>query len=486
MFGSTILEVAIGMVFVYLLMSLICSAANEIIESVLKNRATDLELGLRELFNQEGGGHLAEIFYNHPMISGLFRGKYTREAGKAIGFLDYLKRTNLPTYIPSRNFTYAVLDLLLHPPAAPGSARDDAAEMAAAQSATGDEAARSAATREAAAAAAAEAPVLVEDAPAPITLDKVREAVLENLSRSQAGRALRTLVEQSKNIDELRKNMEAWFDSAMDRVSGNYKRRTKWIIFMIGFVLTVVLNVNTITIAKRLATDNALREVIVAEAEAYARANAADATNANTQQPGVNTNANGAARQRFDENRAALEGLGLPIGWPNGFYLFWQEGFPGPFSTWQHFLLPLIGWLMTAAAISLGAPFWFDLLNKIMVIRSTVKPHEKSPEESSEDRQQQPENRLAISLKTEGAASETPGGGAAVGGFSPGGVGGGGGGAAVGGIPASEPAPTAEPKFAAAPMPEDDESDLDSCEAVIESTDATPDEELPPTKGGVG
>ena len=46
----------------------------------------------------------------------------------------------------------------------------------------------------------------------------------------------------------------------------------------------------------------------------------------------------------------------------------------------------IIGWLITAAAVTLGAPFWFDVLNKIMVIRSTVKPKEKSPDEGSEDR----------------------------------------------------------------------------------------------------
>ena len=44
------------------------------------------------------------------------------------------------------------------------------------------------------------------------------------------------------------------------------------------------------------------------------------------------------------------------------------------------------GWLMTAFAVMLGAPFWFDMLNKFMVIRSTVKPREKSREEGSEDR----------------------------------------------------------------------------------------------------
>jgi hypothetical protein len=46
----------------------------------------------------------------------------------------------------------------------------------------------------------------------------------------------------------------------------------------------------------------------------------------------------------------------------------------------------LLGWAITAFAISLGAPFWFDLLNKFMVIRSTVKPFEKSQPEGSEDR----------------------------------------------------------------------------------------------------
>jgi hypothetical protein len=53
----------------------------------------------------------------------------------------------------------------------------------------------------------------------------------------------------------------------------------------------------------------------------------------------------------------------------------------------NNWYLKIIGWLITALAISLGAPFWFDILNKIMVVRSTVKPHEKSPEEASEDKQ---------------------------------------------------------------------------------------------------
>ena len=65
----------------------------------------------------------------------------------------------------------------------------------------------------------------------------------------------------------------------------------------------------------------------------------------------------------------------------------------------------VIGWFITAFAISLGAPFWFDILNKIMVIRSTVKPFEKSPPEGSEDRQ--PQAPVALLKLDTGAAATT-------------------------------------------------------------------------------
>src|SRR5436190_22299908 len=51
MFNSPVLEVAIGMIFFYLLLSLICTALNELIEAWLKNRAYDLEHGIRKLLD---------------------------------------------------------------------------------------------------------------------------------------------------------------------------------------------------------------------------------------------------------------------------------------------------------------------------------------------------------------------------------------------------------------------------------------------------
>ena len=83
-----------------------------------------------------------------------------------------------------------------------------------------------------------------------------------------------------------------------------------------------------------------------------------------------------------------IESLGLPIGWEyeNDPRRRWPGlDFTGPGGWGDQIYWHWLGWLVTALAVSLGAPFWFDLLNKFIVVRSTVKPKEKSPEEPSKD-----------------------------------------------------------------------------------------------------
>jgi hypothetical protein len=81
---------------------------------------------------------------------------------------------------------------------------------------------------------------------------------------------------------------------------------------------------------------------------------------------------------RLEMNLDKIKSLGLPIGWDRS-----NPKLVPPSNDIGAWLLKIFGWLITAFAISLGAPFWFDLLNKFMVVRSTVKPREKSPEEPS-------------------------------------------------------------------------------------------------------
>ena len=110
MFNSTILDVAIGMIFVYLLLSLMCSAANELIELWLKNRAADLERGLRELLKDKDGSGLVNDLYSHQLVNGLFEGEYKPGL---LGLANrLLGRVNLPSYVPPRNFALALMDLI--------------------------------------------------------------------------------------------------------------------------------------------------------------------------------------------------------------------------------------------------------------------------------------------------------------------------------------------------------------------------------------
>lgn len=303
MFNSSILDVAIGLVFVFLLLSLICSAANELIETFLRQRAAFLERGIKELVggkDQVTNDFMRKI-YDHGLINSLYVGTY----------LDPKKI--LPTYIPARNFALAMLDLWK-------SSANSGENL-------------------------------------PPNVQKAL-AAFEKVADAKA----RTVQDR---VDIMQKEVEGWYNSSMDRVSGWYKRRAQIFVLVIGVLITILVNADCIQIAKRLSTDNNMRQAAAQLAEKQAAP-------ASTPQSGAT-----ATLDQMKTNLAALDGIGLPLGWsprPRT----WAEVGTGIADHW-------VGWLITALAISLGAPFWFDMLNKIIVVRSTVKPSEKSGPEASKD-----------------------------------------------------------------------------------------------------
>jgi len=328
MFGSNILEVAIGIIFVYILVSTICTAVREGIESRFKTRAAYLEQGIRQLLHDLDGNGLAAALYQHPLINGLFNGNYT--PGKQTTDPDLLsKGGDLPSYIPAKNFAMALMDIAAN--GAPTNAGNSSAGAAV------------------------------------INLATIRNnvAAMDNLP---VQRILLTAIDNAQgDLNKAQKNIEDWFNSGMDRVSGWYKRSTQWIIFWIALAVTVLLNVNTISIVKYLSQNDTARKLVVERASVISK----DTTYRN---------------KDYKTAKAELDGLKLPIGWDNGFESV-EINPSAQASVWNTFLGPLLGLLLTAFAATLGAPFWFDLLNKVMVIRSTVKPHEKSGEEASRDPQ---------------------------------------------------------------------------------------------------
>lgn len=329
-----ILDVGIGLVVVYLLLSLICSSIGEGIETFLKNRSRQLERGVREILADPNGQAVTHLLYNHPLISCLFQGHYDvaklKKRRKGFGYTG----GNLPAYIPAANFALAMLDIVR-----PATATQVGGAAGSLKREFGPE--------------------------SPELIASLREAALK-FPVPELGRALVLLIDASGNdITRIREGIEGWFNSSMDRVSGWYKRRSQIILFSVGLAISILLNIDTVDIANHLVTDPAVRGSLVAAAQGYTTPGSS--IGGMTRQPaGTDSFANAATAVK------AIEGLGLPIGWkarPSGYGWF----------------LKIAGILASALTAALGAPFWFDLLNRFVVIRSTVKPREKSVPETSKD-----------------------------------------------------------------------------------------------------
>jgi hypothetical protein len=206
--------------------------------------------------------------------------------------------------------------------------------------------------------------------------------------------SLLTLIDEAGNdLGKARANIEEWYDDAMERVSGWYKRRTHIRLIVMGFVAAALLNVDTINVVKALWYNNTLRNSVAAAADNYLKANPAPTPVPTVSSAPAITQMNSAENPltKINAIRGELDKLGLPIGWISkptdqaglDAYNVDPRRLPDGVGGW---FLKLLGIFLTALAVSQGAPFWFDLLNKIIVIRSTVKPREKSPEQPSKDK----------------------------------------------------------------------------------------------------
>ena len=331
MFGSEVLDVAIGLILIFLLLSLVCSSIREAFETVLRHRSSDLERGIREMFGDRTLTGIVADFYRHPLIEALFPGDYVPG-----------KTGNLPSYIPARSFSLAVINLLISKYAPKGESAAEGANQ----------------------------------------LEKFElfsKAVANLPEGSRLKGAMEPLIAASnQDLTRLRAEIEHWFNSSMDRVSGWYKTRTQIIIAVIGLTLAVGMNVDSLAIVRYLDTNQTARSVLVDRA-AQVRSGAV----ANT--------VSGPPTSDLTDPIGWIERQGgLPLGWvlhrqpgqaQGDFDHDWRRP-PSSFSGW---LAKIAGILFTAFALSLGAPFWFDLLNRFMVVRSTVKPTEKSPLEPSKD-----------------------------------------------------------------------------------------------------
>ena len=306
MFGSAVLEVAIGLVFVFLLVSLICSQVSNKISEWLRWRAIELENGIRDLILKDdpSGGQLQRLYAN-PLIQSFSLAEGTTQRWfQSLPGIDRAGRLgSLPISIPPRTFVLALFD------------------------------------------------TFVPNSSGATTVSQLYNSVKAMPDSPLKQSLLPLITAKEERIDQARQNVEDWFNGAMDRVSEVYKRNMWRISVLVGLLVSLILNVDAIAITSNLWRDPTLRSAVASAAAEYEK-------NPSTQP------------QAMEElNRLELP-IGWHVDHLPGFPWLsfrpkdWQAT-STEFMPWWSTLIKLLGWTITGLAGAQGAPFWFDLLRKL-------------------------------------------------------------------------------------------------------------------------
>jgi len=453
---GAIVEVAIGIIFVWITLSLTTIQIQEWLATMLDKRAKDMEDSIHEML---ANPNLRSQLYDHPVIRGLSAKKRTRpsivppwlyNSPIVRGFTK--EKRKLPSYIPAQQFALCLFDIAVSAGTESSliqqgifKIRDDLEKN---KNKPRDQAvidalniladiARSAASTEAGTSitnmslnllknkvnefsqqypaykpmmdrALAEAKLIKNEIERVSKKQKPGngdDAVLTQLKDgiaafsvispelNQTLSALLLNVEQyvtqgESNVAKARKNVEKWFDDSMDRVTGVFKRHSQAMALVIGIIIALLLNVDSINLTLYLWREPSVRQVLAENASSF-------------QLPEQQLAAN--PEETMQAFRDQFVGLNLPIGWvinESGNAAIYNSNcqlFPGmdqafgiPVFASQYCIAPprsnnqtnialkIFGILLTALAARQGAPFWFDLLKRLVNVRATgANPTEK-------------------------------------------------------------------------------------------------------------
>jgi hypothetical protein len=341
MLQNAAIDVAIGLILMYLMLSLLCTVVNEYISTKLNLRSKTLRDALQKLIDDPT---LLKNFYEHGLItsssqaSGSGAQSLLQAAATWVGAYHSLKNqvtppttagtatatpgaeAEHPSYLAGGTVALALMGSLLKQ--TPGSSQDVAGIAAAIGKLKN--------------AAGAVDP-------------KIKDALTA------------CVLKAGDDIDKLQQSIATWFDDSMERLSGAYKRKMKWIAMLIGLLVAIAFNADSFKVATTLWNDPDRRASTIEIATAIAMKPLADSPQS----------VDRAQLSKAIENTESTL-RSLPIGWncpapgPGKSFHYWtcaQEEFS------KLTLVQLLGWILTAAALSLGAPFWFDMLNKFINLR---------------------------------------------------------------------------------------------------------------------
>ncbi len=179
----------------------------------------------------------------------------------------------------------------------------------------------------------------------------------ESLQKSLSALSRRAQIKSDKvehELNQFQQEIETWFDRSMDRASGVYKRNAKGVALLMGLLVAIFANADTFHIINRLSKDSTLRDTITQSASRLS----------------PETNDLESVKQKVNQ---ALEDISLPIGWNlSNLDQQAQESIGWPVKGWPFPVVRrILGWMLSGLAIAMGAPFWFELLGKVINVRNS-------------------------------------------------------------------------------------------------------------------
>ncbi len=388
MFNNGALDVVIGLVFIYLLYSLLVTIIQEIIANKFSYRAKFLQKSIMRMLDDKAEDEEMPFFEKYGIIIKKSKPKinsfsYFFYKHPLIKYLGEKPNNSRPSYIMGGTFAKVVLDLLRGNNIKPGE----------------------------------ETRTKIQDSlntgivkwNNPSFGEEGNKAEIKNIETETLSYLNSIWADAQGDVEKYKVLLEDWFNETMNRTTGWYKKYTQFICFFIGLIIAVVFNVDTIAIAIKLQKDPTLRAQIIQQADAYIKAHPNLIEEQKKEQEEIITETNKTidssnpkkdslltqilikVKDSLDEKYEQIKKKGdsltkeandlvrKDIASTNQLLGIGIDSYKIPNSVDNKIgfvLMSILGWFITALALSLGAPFWYDLLNKLMKLRSSIAPKE--------------------------------------------------------------------------------------------------------------
>ncbi|MEH1968122.1 hypothetical protein [Nostoc sp.] len=368
-----VVDITLGLVFIYLILSLLASEIQELIATLLQWRAKHLKTSIELLL--AGGSeseksdiihaiNLVQKLYNDPLINTLNQQakdkveKHFREITKNPD-KKVIEKQSGPSYLPSETFAITLLDTLKIPQLInyvkhpsedaktnlymilasykelkKGINNPTSASYQRIKEIYGD----------------------IDENFINFVNDELPNEVPNNLIKSLGVIAQRSRIkvgDLTEEMNQFKNEVETWFDRSMDRASGVYKRNAKGVAILIGILVALLTNTDTFHLIKRLSQDSVIRSTITQSASQK-----------------IDYINDSEARKEIEK---LLGNASIPIGWQNinqQFELLDTTESNRVYIRISQVFKLICGWIVSGLAIAMGAPFWFDILNKVINVRN--------------------------------------------------------------------------------------------------------------------